>query len=92
MSELPFYLPQPDLRIRLAEEQYVANNSGRISVVFPDHLRAELSRAASEHDRTFSAELRQAVREYVAEKAPGVAPSREPRSYPHSAVPDGEQS
>jgi hypothetical protein len=41
------------------------SNTGRISAVFPADLREQLTRSAEANDRSFSGELRQAVREYI---------------------------
>jgi hypothetical protein len=48
----------------------------RISAEFPRHLRDGLARAAKQHDRSFSAELREATRAYLAGQVPGSASSR----------------
>jgi hypothetical protein len=47
-----------------------------VSAEFPRQLRDRLARAAEEHDRSFSAELREAARAYLANQVPGSASSR----------------
>jgi hypothetical protein len=42
-----------------------------VSAEFPRQLRDRLARAAEKHDRSFSAELREAARTYLANQVPG---------------------
>jgi predicted transcriptional regulator len=47
-----------------------ATDHVQISARIPADLAEALERAAEREDRTFSAELRQAIRRYLAEEAP----------------------